>query len=299
MFGIFNVFLIILISGFFLSILTSVIESKTLGTIFNIISFIGIIIHELSHYTMCLLMGIVPSEIHVSYRNMSGYVSSKPGIFMQEFLISLAPLFIGSYIAWFCLDFALLSFAIWYYRLLAFIVVISILIAAGPSYADIKCLGRSFYDNIRKSLGQITIVIISSICVWFITKDMGIPEKFSFLYFLSITIGYFLIKYLILGILPLSSILGISLISVGNIHHNNSNTTSISICKPKGKIRKKELCINEIAQNRYIDLLDKEKQDRSEEDKQSTKIAMSEMCVIDIVLRSGKRKKLKIKRAQW
>ncbi|MBN1214293.1 MAG: hypothetical protein JXA99_02510 [Candidatus Lokiarchaeota archaeon] len=299
MFGIFNVFLIILISGFFLSILISFIESKTLGTIFDIISFIGIILHELSHYTMCLLMGIVPSEIHMSYKNMSGYVLSKKGTFMQGFLISLAPLFIGSYIAWFCLDFILSSLVIWYYRLLAFIVVISILIAAGPSYADIKCLGRSFNDDIKKSLGQIAIVVISSVCVWFITKDIAIPEKFSFLYFIYITIGYFLIKYLILGILYLSSILGISTNSVGSICHNNSNTTSISICKPKRKKRKRELYPDEIAQNRYIDLLDKEKYDRSEEDEQSTKDAMSEICAIDIILRSGKKKKIKIKRAQW
>ena len=135
-------------------------------------------------------MGIAPSEIRVSYREMRGHIKSRVGTFMQAFLVGLAPLFISSYIAWFCVDIALNANIIWYYRIIAGIIVMSILMAAGPSSADIRSIKIGFSNNPLKSLSQIFIVILSGIIVYILTFNIFIPPMFNFLYFIFIGFGY-------------------------------------------------------------------------------------------------------------
>ncbi len=284
-------FLIILIVGFFLNMLRNAISSRILGTFLDIIAFIGIVIHELCHYTMSLLMGIVPSEIKVSYREMRGHIRSRVGSFLQAFLVGLAPLFISSYIAWFCFDIALNASFIWYYRLLAGIIVISILIAAGPSAADISSIKVGFTNNPLKSLSQIGVVILLGLIVYILTFDIFIPAKFSFLYFIFIGFGYIILKYSAIGVKFMINYVA------GNNGYNKSSRhnymNSIPTLKPTKNKKNND---NQISLVSFSDFLN-DTSDKSSEEQLGENIALDNF--IEILTKSGKRKKIKIELGQW
>lgn len=284
-------FVIILTLGFFLNMFRRAITSNVLKTILRVMCFIGIIIHELCHYVMCLLMGSVPSEIKVSYRNMNGHVIHKRGNFMQTFLISLAPLLISSYIAWFCLDSVLNASIIWYYRWLAGIMVISILLAAGPSSQDLKCIRMNFSRDTKKACSQIIIVTLSGILVYFITIDLSIPTNYSFIYFVLITFGYFILKYVSLG---LKITINWMIVNEGhNIPSRHNRRVSISFLKPKRKIK---ISKNSLPSGGLLDFLNEE-DDNLPEAQLEPNITFNNF--IEIIKRSGKRKRMKIELGQW
>ncbi len=284
-------FVIILILGFFLRMMWRGLPSNFLKTLLRIIAFIGIIIHELCHYGMCLLMGKRPESIKVSYREMKGSVRSDVGTFLQAFLIGLAPLLIMSYIAWFCLDIALFSSFLWYYRWLAGILVISILFAAGPSPADIRAITSRFSRNSKYAMFQILIVFLSGIIVYFLTSNLFIPVKFSFIYFIFIGVGYFFLKYLAMGVNLLAHLL------TGNGGHRipsrHGFRGSISTLKLKKKRK-----IGKIPATRdgVIDHI-------SNDDTMIPQQQYGEDNPIDniigTIIKRGKRKRIKIEYGQW
>ncbi|MFX0058443.1 MAG: hypothetical protein ACFE8J_09105, partial [Candidatus Heimdallarchaeota archaeon] len=85
-----------------------------LSTFLHILAFIGVFIHELSHYVMCVLFGVKTQGFKVRYRSEIsrkvaphgevGLPEFKKISFMQAVMVAIAPLFISTFLFLFCLD---------------------------------------------------------------------------------------------------------------------------------------------------------------------------------------------------
>lgn len=169
----------------------------------QVVGFVGVIAHEVSHFIMCLITGVTPESIHVSYREMNGSVSVKDPerlTFLQAFLIGLAPLLIISYLLYYCLVAFLAPELHWGYRTLALFLFFSLIIGTAPSWADVKIIGTAISLDPLYTLYQISLVILSTFIIYFSTLTLSIPYYYSFLFYILIGIGYFVLKYMFLGI---------------------------------------------------------------------------------------------------
>lgn len=194
------------------SLVIELIEHQNWGpisTIFHILAFIGVFVHELSHYVMCVMVGVKPKTFKVKYRSEStGTVAPHGSVntpefeklsFMQSFMISIAPLLISTFLFLFCLDIIfILKTNIWV-KLIAGFFAISLLIGSRPSSTDISRISRSYSFNPRYSIYQIFLVLISMGIVLLFVDFSILSVPFEFLiyiiFLLSIIICYFILKY--------------------------------------------------------------------------------------------------------
>lgn len=169
--------------------------------------------------------------------------------------------------------------------------VISILLAAGPSSQDLKCIRMNFSRDTKKACSQIIIVTLSGILVYFITIDLSIPTNYSFIYFVLITFGYFILKYVSLG---LKITINWMIANEGhNIPSRHNRRVSISFLKPKRKIK---ISKNSLPSGGLLDFLNEE-DDNLPEAQLEPNITFNNF--IEIIKRSGKRKRMKIELGQW
>lgn len=58
----------------------------------RLLLFPGVISHELSHFFMCLILGVKVTKFSLSFRNLSGFVQHKvPKSILKSMLIGIAP----------------------------------------------------------------------------------------------------------------------------------------------------------------------------------------------------------------
>ncbi len=202
-------FLIILVAS---SIVSIVLHKNDLGpfnTIVNCLSFIGIVVHELSHYIICLAVGIRPEGIKIRYRNKNtgqpqphGSVSLgfKRPTFLQSFLISFAPLYVSTWLFFFCLSVALNPEVDSFYRVVAGFLCFSLFMGAAPSSVDLKSIGRAFKYDYRYTMYQIFLVVFSGLLLLGLLIYFNIFLWYDFVFYIAVAIGYFFMKYSIKGV---------------------------------------------------------------------------------------------------
>jgi hypothetical protein len=187
-------------------------------TYFKILGVVGVAFHEISHLVMCIITGVKPSKMKVSYRSTSGSVrfdATERITFLQAALIGIAPLVFSSYAAYgmfyvmFNMDISLI------YKVLAGIFFLSLLLGAKPSNTDFKNIGLGFKGDSVYSLYQIFLVIISGVLVYIIVyfTKLYLPFYLTFLYFIFMGILYYILKYVFIGIRKLYMWLKIKFIS--------------------------------------------------------------------------------------
>lgn len=170
--------------------------------------FFGVIIHELSHFIMCLIVGLRPVDFKVRLRSKNtgkidpnGSVSFEGhnGTFLQVALVSLAPLFFSTWLFFLFLWIALFGQIDPFWRILAAFLCFSIFFGATPSKPDLENIGRWFKKDPKYSLYQIFLLLSSGICVWAILTFYNITLIIDILYYLLVGIGYYMVKYLLQG----------------------------------------------------------------------------------------------------
>ena len=177
-------------------------------TIFDIVAFIGIFVHELAHYALGTLFGAKMGKMRVNYRSRDrsrvsphGSVDSpefERNSFIQTFVISFAPLIVSTFLFMFCLDIILhIQTEVWI-KVIAVVFCVSLLIGSEPSGQDVKLVGRKFNNDPRYSLYQICLVVLSMVLVWFFIDLYSIVLPFEVLYyivyFIFIALFYFILK---------------------------------------------------------------------------------------------------------
>lgn len=191
--------------GYFLDL----VYNQTRGryrTAFNILAFIGVVIHEAAHIMLCFITGVPVKRIEVNYRDKAtgrafphGAVKLKRKreiSFIQSFLFGIAPLLVGVIIFFLLLDVACDLSVEPLYRIVAGITCFSILLGVRPSTTDLKLIIKDFQNNPSKSLFQIILLCLSFGLVWLIVDLFTLNFPFEFLYYIFMGIIFIALKYL-------------------------------------------------------------------------------------------------------
>ena len=202
------VFGIILVISLFFKHLIS--KGESLGPFYGILirlAYIGIVIHEISHYLISLLVGIKPRKIEIKFRHEKmgfiaphGRVLVKPESFLQAFLISFAPLYISTWLAVFFFNITAYSNYWFVIRFIACLLLISTIIGAAPSSADVSCFFRSVRHDPVYTLYQIFLIVISIFILWGLLYYFEILFFLDVFYYLSIAAIYWGLKLGFMGI---------------------------------------------------------------------------------------------------
>ncbi|MHA2130700.1 MAG: hypothetical protein ACW99L_12065, partial [Promethearchaeota archaeon] len=186
---------------------------KNLGPfswIINILTVVGVLIHEISHRIMCAITGVPAGNMRVRIRNrqtkeisVGGSVSLKHPFqmtFLQGLLVGLAPLLFGTWMIYFSLLVAFNSIFDPLYRIIAGLFCLSVLLALVPSSVDIAGLRYRYQNDPKHSWYQVFLLILSFAIAWVLVDYLVINLPFEFLYYFVIAFCYGLLKYTFLGI---------------------------------------------------------------------------------------------------
>jgi hypothetical protein len=199
------------------------------NTILNILGFVGVAVHELSHYTLCVLLGVKVEWIYIRYRSrVTGHAAPHGAVkpeeyerqsFLQSLVVGIAPLFIHTWLIIACFDLIHISgFDDLVYVGIGFLIV-SLFIGSAPSPADLRNAVRGFKRSPTYSLYQLALLGLSilTILIIFNMFAISIPiEFFQYIFqYILIAIGYFAYKY--------------SLRGINNVYHNIHRSGRINL----------------------------------------------------------------------
>ena len=184
------------------------------GPIFMRLAYIGVVVHEISHYSMCLVVGIRPEHLKIKWRyensgDRSPHGSVKPGrkvSFLQCFIVAYAPLYISTWLI-------MLTFTIFpsssfnpIIRVIMFLFCISLFTGAAPSTADFNYVLNAFKLDTTHTFYQIFLVCFSGFILWCILLFTQVIFPLDVLYYLAIAGLYLFLKFSLIGIHRLVSI---------------------------------------------------------------------------------------------
>jgi len=183
-------------------------------TILLILGFVGVIVHELSHYTLCKLVGVKVEKVRIRYRNRTTGRSNPHGFvrleeyelqsFLQALVVGIAPLFIHSWLIMLCLDLLdMPGFDDLVYLSIAFL-ILSLFIGSAPSPSDLRNCYKGFSRSPTYSLYQLLLLGLSILTTYIILNlgQLNLPLDFFnyILQYIMIAGGYLVYKYTFRGI---------------------------------------------------------------------------------------------------
>jgi len=173
----------------------------------NVVAFVGVFVHEVSHYTLNVLFGVKTGRFRVKFRSEDKTRVSPHGSvvlpeferqsFLQTFVGSVAPLFVSTFLFLFCLDVIFNLQTDMWVNVVAAVFCVSLLIGSKPSGQDIRLIGETFKIDPRYSLFQIALIVVSGLIVWLFVDIYFISLPFEVLYY----IGYFFFVVLVYFVL--------------------------------------------------------------------------------------------------
>ena len=195
--------------GFIVEILLFSRDMRRAGnTVKNLVFFVGVIVHEASHRSMCALVGVPAHEFSVKYRGKYGDASPSGSIkprnpyqmtILQGFLVSFAPLLIGVWVIYYLLMVAFNPFFDPMIRVIAGICCFSVFITISPSQADLSMIKFTFQNDPTHSLYQILLAVLAFLLSLLIVGIYNVILPVEFLYYFLI-IGFYLgLKYSLIG----------------------------------------------------------------------------------------------------
>ena len=180
------------------------------------LALIGIVIHELCHLLMCIITNAPVKSVKLLERTKLygkegdnygyGYGGSvkvsgeKKLNFLQAFFIGFAPLIFSFWLFFYLLDLLFTAELDAYIAILLLFVMVSIVLAAAPSAADILNIPKAFQENTKYSCYQIFLLVISIISVWILYILYQVTFFHEIVNYLFIMIFYYGFKYGFKGI---------------------------------------------------------------------------------------------------
>jgi len=186
---------------------------EPLDKIIQAISIIGVIIHELCHLLLCLLTNTKVKKVTLVKKikdrreenksRFGGEVTLNRRMrisFLQAFIISFAPLYISFWLFFSIVELMIdpdINVVLFYIYLF---ILISITLAAAPSFVDLGTIPKAFHDNPSYSLYQIFLLVLSIFSVWMISFAYKIQYIHEILVYVFIFLSYYAFKYVFKGI---------------------------------------------------------------------------------------------------
>jgi hypothetical protein len=178
-----------------ISLLFYLVINKTrlnvLRPLFIILATPGNVIHEISHYIMCRLLGVKVRKVHLLRSVETGEIQNS---FLKPFLVGIAPSLINTIFA--CLLILVAPYFSdggWESLLFDWLVV-SVILGCGPSRADLACAFRPIRKYPKSTLKELGFVAVGIICglllyrVCLLTTGVDLPP-FIVAIFSSLTIA--------------------------------------------------------------------------------------------------------------
>jgi len=190
-----------------MSYILLVVTPEPLNKFFQVLAVLGIVIHELCHVLMCLLtdtrirtMKILErsdneSKFGLKYGGRIELKEFNKLTFLQALLIGFAPLYISFWLFFFLweqLKNPSLEVVIFY---LYIFIMVSLVLSAAPSLADLFAIFGSFQFDWRYSLYQICLLLLSICTVWFGVTCFQFEVFHEILMYFLILLGYHVYKY--------------------------------------------------------------------------------------------------------
>ena len=186
-------------------------HTPVLREFLHVLAFAGIFVHEVAHYALCVLFGVKTGKLKVKYRSEDrtrvaphgsvGLPEFERNSLLQTFIISVAPLFVSTFLFLFCLDVIFNLQTNPWVEVIATIFCVSLFIGSEPSGQDMKVIGKIFKRDPRYSVYQIALAVASGLVVWFFVDLYFISLPFEVLYyveyFLFVVLGYFVLKIVV------------------------------------------------------------------------------------------------------
>ena len=178
--------------------------------IVNILAFIGVFLHEISHAILCICTGVRVKRISVRLRNEeTGQVNPHGAVaprrpyqetFLQAVLAGLGPVLIGAWVIYFSLQIALSSLIDPVIRVIAAFLILSVLLASTPSPQDFRLMLVGFNHDPRHSFYHIVLLSLSILLAWGTVNLFSWTFPIEFLYYFVIIGWYISIKVSFIGI---------------------------------------------------------------------------------------------------
>ena len=173
------------------------------------LALIGIIIHELCHVMMSIITNAPVKSVKllekVKYNEKKGNqfgfrgsvtINMEKGLtFLQALLISLAPLILSFWLFFFLWDLILTDIFDIFGVIIIIFLMVSIVLAAAPSAADILCVPYAFQKNPKYSCYQILLLVLSILTYWFISILYQLILFHEIVNYLLIMVYYYGFKY--------------------------------------------------------------------------------------------------------
>jgi hypothetical protein len=175
-----------------------------------ILAFVGVVIHELCHTVACVLMGVRPRSFKVHFYDEETRQAAPHGMithgthhvsFLQNFMISIAPLVFSTWLFFWSLDILLnwkeLDMLAFFFHVFF---CISLLLGATPSHQDFRAAWISFKKDPRYSMYQIFLLLLAGFIVWYLLVLFHIILPIDIIYYILVAFMYVVAKYSFRGL---------------------------------------------------------------------------------------------------
>jgi len=204
------IFFFILVLGYIIQIALWGRDTGPFITIVNILAFVGVFLHEVSHVILCVFSGMPVNHFSVRLRGEeSGRVNPHGAVgvrrpnqktFLQAVLAGLGPVLVGAWIVYFSLQVALNSLIDPLIRIFAAFLILSVLLASTPSPQDFRLMLVGFNRDPRHSFYQIMLLSLSMLLSWGTVNLFNLTFPVEFVYYFVIIGWYIFLKYSLIGI---------------------------------------------------------------------------------------------------
>ena len=219
------------------------IRSRGIKIFFYVLAFVGIFVHEMAHLVISNLFGVKTGKVKIKYFSDDKMRISPHGSvalpefernsFIQTIVISVAPLIISTFLFLFCLDIIYnIETALWI-NVIAIFFIVSLFIGSEPSGQDMRLIGITFKKDMRYSIYQILLLVISGLLVMFFVDLYFIYLPFEVLYYIE----YFIFVALIYFGLKLTFWALIKVISAIGRKFNKTNISSPKLLTRKRRLK--------------------------------------------------------------
>ena len=180
--------------------------SPPFSNIVQALAMVGIVIHEICHYAMCIITRspiekvTLIKKLDFKEEQRLGYygeveVQEHRLSFLQAFLIGFAPLYLSFWLLFFLLEILVYSQVEPVVILVYVLIMISITLSAAPSFADLAILPKTFLNDFYHSVYQILLIALSFLLTFMTLVIFDFHGFHEFFVYLIVTAFYFSFKF--------------------------------------------------------------------------------------------------------